>query len=85
MRRALFLQQVLHSFDGHTLFVEQELNPPQQKHICHPIVAPPPGALHGSDGDKFAFPKPKDMRLCSKPCRNFAYGSERIRRFGHDD
>jgi hypothetical protein len=85
MRHAIFLQQVLHGFDRHTLFMEQEFNPPQQNYICHPIVAPPACPLHGGDGVKFAFPKSQYMRLCSKPCRNFAYGSERIRRFGHDD
>ena len=58
---AIFLEELLDSFDSVALFIEKRAYSPQQFNVLRPVIAAPAASLERPNLSKFALPETQDM------------------------
>jgi len=58
---AIFLEELLDSFDSVALFIEKRAYTPQQFNVLRPVIAAPAASLERPNLSKFALPETQDM------------------------
>ena len=77
---AIFLEELLDSFDSVALFIEKRADPPQQFNVLRPVIAAPAASLERPNLSEFALPEAQDMLRYFEFRSDLADSSKRLRR-----
>ena len=77
---AIFLEELLDSFNSVALFIEKRADPPQQFNVLRPVIAAPAASLERPNLSEFALPEAQDMLRYVEFLSDLADSPKRLRR-----
>ena len=77
---AIFLEELLDSFNSVALFIEKRADPPQQFNVLRPVIAAPAASLERPNLSEFALPEAQDMLRYVELLSALADSPKRLRR-----